>query len=297
MEKNINFCLVKQNKVYQDLYEILENEELVMDNPNHKDTIKYKIKTLMEKYLNDKIKISNLFETSEECLEELMLEITDGSEDEQGNTLHMYANSNCMYEVVLMEKLGINSPDEELNEFASISNIELSPIYKNCAIIKSSYIDGQLKQAKINLEDIIELFTNNFYHNGVMINTDNSFIELEFSGENPNLVIGGNFKMLTPLSLFGLTLIGYNEKGNDKNELATKIYGKEITGRVYLATLCPITNKKFWSIDIDLVKGLLKLLDYSAGTPEQRNKIEQLEKELEDDKLKNPFFLIKKYCV
>ena len=297
MEKNINFCLVKENKVYQDLYEILENEELVMDNPNHKDSIKHKIKTLMEKYLNDKIKISNLFETSEECLEELMLGITDGSEDEQGNTLHMYANSNYMYEVVFMEKLGINSTDEELNQFASISNIELAPIYKNSAIVKSSYINGELKQAKIYLEDIVELFTNNFYHNGVMINSDNTLIELEFTGENPNLVIGGNFKMLTPLSLFGLTLIGYNENGNAENNLATKIYGKEITGRLYLATLCPVSNKKFWSIDNDLVKGLIKLLDYSTGTPEQRKKIEQLEKELEDDKLKNPFFLIKKYCI
>ena len=76
--------------------------------------------------------------------------------------------------------------------------------------------------------------------------------------------------MLTPLSLFGLTLIGYNENGNAENNLATKIYGKEITGRLYLATLCPVSNKKFWSIDNDLVKGLIKLLDYSTGTPEQR---------------------------
>lgn len=295
--ENINFCLVKENKVYEDLYEILENEELIMDNPNHKVTIKYKIKILMEKYLNKKIKISSLFETSEQCLEELMLGITDGSEDEQGNTLLMYANSNNMYEVVFMEKLGINSPDEELNQLSSISNIELAPIYKNSAIVKSSYTNGGLKQEKIDFEDIVELFTNNFYHNGVMINIDDSLTELEFSGENPNFVIGGNFKMLTPLSLFGLTLIGYNDKENSKNNLASKIYGKEITGRLYLATLCPITNKKFWSINIELVKGIEKLLDYSTGTVEQRKKIEQLEKELEDDKLKNPFFLIKKYCV
>lgn len=296
MENN-NYCLVKKNKVYEDLYEILENEDLIMDNPDHKTEIKYKIETLVRSYLNNKIKISNTFETSEQVLEELMLEITNDSEDEQGNTLLMYANSNYMYEVVFMEKLGIERNDDELNQFSSISNIELSPIYGNSAIIKSSYDAGKLKQAIIKIEDVIDLFTNNFYHKGVMINTNGSIVELEFTGENPNLVIGGNFKMLSPLSLFGLSFVGFSEKGDLKNELASKIYGNEINGRLYLAVLCPITNKKFWSIDVEFIKNLIKLLDFCSGTLEQKKLVEELEKELNDDKLKNPFFLIKKYCV
>ena len=41
-----NYCLIKKNKLYEDLYEILEDEELIMDNVNHKEKIKYKIEQL-----------------------------------------------------------------------------------------------------------------------------------------------------------------------------------------------------------------------------------------------------------
>jgi hypothetical protein len=296
MEEN-NFCLIKKNKIYEDLYEILEDEELIMDNPQHKTSIKYKIEKLIKSYLENKVSISNNFETSEQNLEEIMLSITTNSEDEQGNTLLMFANSNYMYEVIFMEKLGIEISDDELNQLVSISNVELSPIYGNCAIVKTSYRDGELKQSIIKIEDLIDLFTHNFYHMGVMINPDNSMQEIEFTGENPNLVIGGNFKMLSPLNLFGLTLVGYLEKGETINKLATKIYGNEIKGRFYLAVMCPITNKKFWSIDKNFINNLTKLIDFLYGSAEEKKKIEELEKELNDDKLKNPFFLIKKYCV
>jgi hypothetical protein len=132
---------------------------------------------------------------------------------------------------------------------------------------------------------------------GVMINIDNTMQEIEFTGENPNLIIGEKFKMLSPFNLFGLTFVGFLEKGEKINELASKIYGNEIKGRFYLAVMCPITNKKFWSIDIEFIKNLLILLKYLYGSVDEKNKIEELEKELNDDKLKNPFFLIKKYCV
>lgn len=293
-----NYCLIKQNKVYEDLYEILEEDELIMDNPGHKDKIKYKIEQLLKSYLTKtKIKMSENMNTNDEILEDLMVEITNNLDDEQGNTLLMYANNNFMYEVVFMEQLGSTKTDDDLNQLCSISNVELSPIYGKTAIIKSSYKDGSIKNSLINFDDVLDLFINNFYHRGVMLNPDGSMIELEFTGENPNLVIGGNFKMLTPLSLFGLSFIGYTDNGDLKNELASKIYGNEITGRLYLAILCPITNKKFWSISIDLLNDIIKLLNYCSGTTEQKKIIEDLEKELADDKLKNPFFLVKKYCV
>lgn len=298
MTKN-NYCLIKKNNIYEDLYEILEDKELVMDNPNHKDSIKYKIENLIKSYFIDKITISKFFNNSEESLEDLMVELTCNTDDEtlQGNTLLMYANSNSMYEVVFMEQIGINKSDDELNQLASISNIELSPIYGNVAIVKTVYTNGELQQSTITTEDINELIINNFYHKGVLISVTGSLIELEFSGDNPNIMIGTHFKMLSPLSLFGLTLVGYNEVGEELNELASKLYGMEIKGRFYVSIMCPITNKRFWSLSIDFLNNLIKLLDYSSGTPEQQHKINELEKELSDEKLKNPFFLVKKYCV
>lgn len=294
-----NYCLIKKNKLYEDLYEILEEEELIMDNPNHKDSIKYKIRMLAKSYFKNKISISNAFSTSNESLEDLMVEITGNSEDDslQGNTLLMFADNESMYEVVFMEQVGVVNSDTDLNQLASISNIELAPIYGNVAVVKTSYIDGKLKNVTITEEDVINLITNNFYHGGVMMNCDGTTTELEFSGDNPNIMIGGNFKQLAPFQMFGLTLVGYNEQGTEINNLASKLYGNEIKGRFYVAILCPITNNRFWGIDLNIVENLIKLIKFSEGTAEEKEIIEKLNNELSDDKLKNPFFLIKKYCV
>ena len=228
-----------------------------------------------------------------------MVEITGNSVDEslQGNTLLMFADSESMYEVVFMEQVGITKSDDDLNQLASISNIELAPIYGNVAIVKSSYFDGKLTNGLIKEEDIINLITNNFYHNGVMINCDSSTTELEFAGDNPNIVIGGNFKQLAPFQMFGLTLVGYNEQGMEINNLASKLYGSEIKGRFYVTSLCPITNNRFWGINLDIIQNLIKLINFSEGTVEEKLVIDKINNELSDDKLKNPFFLIKKYCV
>ena len=43
-----NYCIIKKNKIYEELYDIVEQEELSMNNPNHEDKIKY----LIEKKLN-----------------------------------------------------------------------------------------------------------------------------------------------------------------------------------------------------------------------------------------------------
>jgi hypothetical protein len=294
-----NYCLIKKNKIYEDLYEILENDELIMDNPNHKEEIKYKIKNLTTLYFGNIISISNKFSTSDEALEDLMIEITNNEEDErlQGNTLLIFADNESMYEIVFMENLGIEYLDNDLNQLASISNIELAPIYGNVSIVKSSYQNGKLTNKLITEQDIIKLVTSNFYHMGVMINPDGSTFELEFSGDNPNIMIGGNFSQLNPFQMFGLMLVGYNEKGTEINHLASKLYGNEIKGRFYVGILCPISNKRFWGINLDILKGLIKLIDYSEGTIEQKAIIQKLNNELADDKLKNPFFLIKKYCI
>jgi hypothetical protein len=300
--KLYNYCLIKKNKLYEELYEILEEDELVMDNYNHSETIKYKIKKLVTSYLNDKIKLSNGYTTNEESFENLMLEITQNTDDNlddnlQGNTLLTYADENSMYEIVFMEDLITEKTETELNQIASISNIELAPIYGNIAIVKTCYEKGKMVSGTIYEEDIVNLIINNFYHKGVMINTDGTTKEIEFTGDNPNLIIGGNFKQTKPLQLFGLTLVGYNEQGTELNEKATKIFGDEIKGRFYITTLCPITNKRFWGLTNEILQNLLKLINYLNGNSEEKEKINKMDKELEDNKLMNPFFLIKKYCV
>jgi hypothetical protein len=302
--KNINYCLVKKNYIYEDLYEILEEEELIMDKIDHKEKIKYEIKKLIDSYIGNKIFFSKKFNSEEESLEDLMVEITREREDDeeiQGNTLLLYSNSDAMYETIFMENISKETNDKELNQLGSISNIELAPIYGNIAIIKSSFLEDKLVNTQITWEDLFELIVNNFYHWGVMINPDGTKLPIEFTGDNPNITIGNNFKQLPAFQLFGLSLVGYSEQlsmnDNLLNEDASKLMGTDIKGRFFITTLCPITSKRFWSLNIDIFNCILKLLDYLGGNDEQKKIIEKLNKELDEDKLKNPFFLIKKYCV
>jgi hypothetical protein len=122
-------------------------------------------------------------------------------------------------------------------------------------------------------------------------------LELSFSGDNPNMIIGTGFMKMDPINVFGLTIVGYVEEKpvNTKlNEVASNIYGKEINARVFFTMLCPITNKKYSNITIQTIKRILKILSYEKTNTD---KINMLNTELSGDKVKNPFFLLKKYSV
>jgi hypothetical protein len=331
-----NYTLLQKNNIYEQIYDLLEDNDLSMNNNNHYESIKNHIARLFTKS-HKSIQISESFTTKEDMFEELMVNITKNNDDEclQGNTLLSYANDDNMYELVFLENIKKEYNDNELNQFASISNIELAPVYGDCGIVKTCYENGSLINKQMNINDIIQIIMGNFYHSGVMINTDGTMLELDFPGDNPNIKIGPKFKQQSPINVFGLVLVGYFEdydqtqaqaqaqvqdKVQDKvqdqaqlgqlanssnsansansanssksNNLASILYGIPINGRVYITTLCPITNKRFWSLSITTIKNLIKLLSNTDN-----EKIKMLNKELLDDKLTNPFFLIKKYCV
>ena len=236
--------------------------------------------------------------------EELMFKLTNEDvldSNIQGNTMTSHAFDDDLYEFVYMEDLVDKSgyQDKNLNQLASTTNNELEPIYGDCALVRTIYNteSGSLVNVSIDLQDICDLVMSNFYHTGVMIDISNTMLELIFSGDNPNMMIGNKFNKMEPINVFGLTLVGYVEENtsiNEVNEIASTLYGKEIKARVFFTMLCPITNKKYCDITIKTIKRLLKILTFAETDME---KINNLNRELLDDKIKNPFFLIKKYSV
>lgn len=292
-----NYCELKRNKIYAEVYDELLDEELNMNNPSHNDKIKY----WMEKKLKSSnfIQISNTFTNKQDIIEDLILKIDADSNNNpniQGNTLMMYADDNSMYELFYMEDLTKKIPESELNEFGSITNIFLQPVCWTCGIFKSSYRnDGSVYSDTITKSDVIKLYIQNYYHKGMMLNPDGSMTELEFTGENPFNMIGNNFTQSNTLDLFGFNLIPWVEKTNGENssstqlnENASKIMGSEIYSRVFLTIVCPNTNKKFWDITQTTIVNILKIID----NKEIQNKIQQ---EIEQAEINiNPFYFIKK---
>ena len=77
-------------------------------------------------------------------------------------------------------------------------------------------------------------------------------------------------------------------QGEKENEIASKLLGTMIKGRVFLMTFSPISNRKHWNLTKHTVENILKISD-------NKEKINQINKELEDQtKQLNPFYLIKK---
>ena len=288
-----NYCELGKNKIYAEVYDELLDEELNMNNPSHNDKIKHWIEKKLKS--SNYIKISNIFTNKEDILEDLIFKISADSNNNpniQGNTLMMYANDNSMYELFYMEDLTKNISETELNEFGTITNIFLQPVCWTCGIFKSSYDDnGKIYSDAITITDVVQLFIQNYYHKGVMLNQDGTIIEIEFTGENPFNIIGNNFTQSKTLDLFGFNLIPWIEKTNTTqlNENASKIMGSEIYSRVFVSIVCPNTNKKFWDITPTTINNILKIIDNKEIQNKIQREIEQAEINI------NPFYFIKKF--
>jgi len=295
---NQNYCYVDKNKIYGEIYDELLDEELSMNNSQDNNKIKAYIekKIIKEKYIN----LSEFFVDNKEIISDLILKITsDVSNDNlQGNTMLLYADLDEMYELFYLEDLTKShiNYDCDLNEFASITNIHLLPIYWGGGIFKSTYSNGIIKGDIIKKEDLAKLFIQNFYHQGVMIGINGELTPIEFTGEDPFRVIGNNFTQSNPTNIIGFNIVSYIEKGytdtdtdtNINNEFGSKLLEKEIKGRVFISVLCPTTNKKFWNINIKTISNIMTILN-------NENLSKQINRELDlTDKDINPFYLVNK---
>lgn len=294
-----NYCLIKENKIYAEIFDELLDEELNMNNPEHNDKIKRWIEKKIS--LSDYIDISEKFTSRDDILEDVIVNITSVAKNDnlQGNTLMISCDENSIYELFYMEDLTKPIESDKLNEFGSITNIFLQPVCWTCGIFKSSYKQGGLIYPDIiTKSDITKLFLQNFYHQGVIFNVDGSMLEIEFSGEDPFKVIGTNFTQSGTVDLFGFSLVPWIEKdknvekdSSNININASKLIGSEIFGRVFFSLVCPNTNKKYWDITPNTFKKILSIID----NDEIKNKIQ---KNVEDAEINiNPFYYIKKYVV
>jgi hypothetical protein len=290
----LNYCELKKNTIYVEMYDELLDEELNMNNPEHND----KIKTYLQKKINDSdfVKVSGKFTDSNNMMEDLILKIESNAPNFklQGNTLLMYADDSSMYELFYMEDLTQPIPPDSLNEFGSLTNIFLQPVCWTCGIFKSTYgKDGKIYSDIITKSDISKLYISNFYHIGVMMNQDGSMIELEFTGEDPYKMIGTNFNQSNTIDLFGFNLVPWIEKIKNLNDTqlnlnATKIFGSETYGRVFFAIVCPNTNKKFWDIKIKTMKDILLVINNKDIQDKISKEVEMAEINI------NPFYIMKK---
>ena len=302
MSYSYSYCLIKNNCLYQTLYAYIEKQKLNMYNPKHYDLIKDYIKQFLDEI--DYITVSSKFGATDSLFEHLLdsiitdnnasLNSTNIDVNNQGNTMLAYGDSEKAYEIVYNEFFN-NGYEEKMvdivNEFGSITNVDMAPIYGSCALLKTEYNKNknELKLSTITKNDVYELLVNTFYHSGVLINTDGTMTELVFSGEDPCYMIGSSFKINDTVQVLGLSWSIFVEKdGKDDNTIVSKFMNKPLEGRAFITVLCPVTNKKFINIKQNEFKEILDLL-------KDENKVECINKDCMENVNANPFFLINKY--
>jgi hypothetical protein len=284
----MNYILVKTNKIYEELYDLMEEKELSMNNPDHFEMVKFH----MENYIGKikYIKTSENFEMPEDRINNIMeCFSSEDVEHMQGNTLLLYSDEEYMYEVLFLENRKDQS-DDNINDFASITNIELHPIYGDCAIIKTGMNGKTLVNETIVRKDLFKIIYNNFFHTGIMVNNNEDIKELTFSGDMPSTIIGNIFGDYEMHEIFGLQFVIYKEANSHKlkNELVSKLCKKDIFGRVFVCLLTPIFFKKMCNNKVSIMNTIVSLL-------ENNEKTIIIQKELDDDRIKNPFVIISKY--
>lgn len=282
-----NYCLIKSNTVYKDIYNRLEEECLSMDNPDDETETKIIMDNILDN-MKEIIIFSKNYKNNKDALEDIMVDLSFGDKSSKGNTVLLYANDTVMYEAIYLEPFEEGLSDEYLNQYVTMSNIDLHPIYLNSVIIKSSYGKKSIIEEQITLNDIKLILIKNFYHNGVMIDTENTMTEIQFTGDEPFKMIGPTFMMTERHELFGLIIIGWTEKNNStvENIVATQLFDKKLFGRVFIGLMCPTTGKKFWCISKQTINNLLCLINKTH---------DKYTKETEDKMYENPFYLINKY--
>jgi len=284
----LNYCIINKNEIYGDLHDLVEKEELSMLNPNHEEKIKYLIGDIVKNNKNIEFKEKDTNDINQFIGEVLELLVSKNPQEEsQGNTLIIYSDINEMIELIFIEK-DENFEDNELNEFASISNYGLQPIYNCCALFKTNYKNNNIKNTLITMKDVEKILYYNFYHIGLLIDCDKNYKEIIFSGDIPHNFIGSSFKLSENFEKLGLHIALFIEEGKNINEIASKICEKEIKGRVYFTLLNPPFNKKFGNFTKELLDVILKIID-------DKEIVKIIEKEIMNDKLDNAYMIINKY--
>lgn len=285
----LNYCIINKNEIYGELHDLVEKEELTMINPNHEEKIKYLINDVIKNNKNIEFiekESDNINDYISEVLE-LLISKNPQEEDSQGNTMIVYSDINEMIELLFIEK-DENFDDSEINEFASISNYDLQPIYNCCALFKTKYKNNKIKNILITQKDIEKIMYNNFYHIGLLIDCDKNTKEITFSGDLPHNFIGSSFKLGENFDLLGLHLALFIEEGNRVNEIVSKICGIEKKGRIYITLLNPPFNKKFGNFTKELLDIIIKVI-------ENKENVKKIEDEVMNDKMDNSFLIINKY--
>ena len=260
------------NNIYNEINDILTEKELSMLNLDNSENVKYEMNKLIEnsEYINYKY-----YKSIEEGYKTLC-------EESETTTPHLTTKLLQCDDEYTYECIYIENEEENLNELTTLSNIDMEAINGRAIIIKT---DNDRKIVDISKKDLTDLIYNNFYHKGLMINTNNDIKELIFTTSEPVNTIGTTFKTVKFKELLGIYMVIHVEEGDEKNELVSKIMDEEINGRCFLCCLMPQYYRKYVNINKNMLELFVKICENATNMGKVKNKMG------DNNIVKNPFQL------
>ena len=274
----MNYIIINKNNAYTEIYETLEDNELFMNNLNDKELIIFHINKYVEK--SNYINYSNVFNTEKERMDDAL---NNYSDDKTVNTILIYSNDDCMYELMYFESGKIES-EEKINHFASIINTEEKIIYGTVYLFKTLIKKNKLEMAIADKKDLFLLFNTIFYHTALIVE-ENEIKELYFTGDKPFNLIGNTFKESDKIEILNFYFCLYEEEnGNYVNHKVSKLFKREIKGRCFIMMTCPYTFRKFWDLSEKTFNNIINIISND-------DKYDYIDRKIHDNLLGNPFML------
>ena len=81
------------------------------------------------------------------------------------------------------------------------------------------------------------------------------------------------------------------DKNSKPNDTINSIFNTDFKGRVYLTILSPISTKRHWNLNKEMLGDIKKIIHNESIVKKIYSDIDK------ENKMINPFFLIKKYCI
>jgi hypothetical protein len=275
----MNYIIINKNNAYTEIYDILEDKELFMNNLNDRELIMFHIEKYVEK--TDYIKYSNVFNNEKERMDDILMNC---SNNKRIDTVLIYSNDDYMFELMYFESNNSETEDD-MNHFASIINTEEKIIYGTVYIFKTLIKKNKIEMSIINQKDLLLLFNSIFYHMALMVE-ENEIKELCFTGNKPFNLIGNTFKETDNIEILNFCFCLYEEENSENyiNHKISKLFGREIKGRCFVMMTCPYTYKKFWNLSEKTFNNIINIMNND-------DKYKYIESKIHDNLLGNPFML------
>ena len=265
----MDYALINRNNLYEDLHDLLEENDFNMHDINKSENIKYCIK----KYIHTLDYVNFIKACSKDRMNDIVSKLDELStlETLEINTILLYSNEKYAYEAIYLK----NEIENNNNQFATISNTELLCINGYVAIIKTKFLNGEYIEDNMTFDDLAEIIIKNFYHIGLMINPNNSINELEFNTDKPFRTIGNTFKQIGTIELLNVSFVLYNEESDESNELVMKLFNNysNIKGRCFISVLSPEPHLKFLDLTKNMFEKILYLIETKTVLTDEDNRV------------------------